>query len=128
MKTCKLFLMVAALLYVACPSFSRAESDDEGDYEELRSSHSEGDSGQSEKKNVKIKSKEQSKGNTIAQESKMKKFNSSSVWTERKCEGCKGTGSVPTAIYDNKKNSVTKIMLACPKCKGRGYEGMTKDN
>ena len=94
----------------------------------LRSSHSESDSGQSNKKNVNIKNKEQSKGNTIAQESKMKKFNSSSVWTERKCERCNGTGSTPTAIYDNKKNSVVKIMLACPKCKGRGYEGMTKDN
>jgi Zn finger protein HypA/HybF involved in hydrogenase expression len=120
--------MVVALLVVAGSSYSRAESDEEGDYEELRSSHSEGDSGKSDKKNVNVKSKEQSKGNTIAQESKMKKFNSSSVWTERKCERCKGTGSVPTAIYDNKKNSVTKIMLACPKCKGRGYECMTKDN
>ena len=93
-----------------------AESDDEGDYEELRHSHSE--SGVS---------KGQDKGSTIAQESKMKKFNKSAVWTERKCDRCRGTGSVPTAIYDNKKNSVTKIMLACPKCKGRGYEGMTKE-
>ena len=128
MKTSKLFLMVIALLYVAGSSYSRAESDEEGDYEELRSSHSESDSGQSGKKNVKVKNKEESKGNTIAQESKMKKFNSSSIWMERKCERCNGTGSTPTAIYDNKRNSVIRIMLACPKCKGRGYEGMTKDN
>ncbi|MFA6291438.1 MAG: hypothetical protein WC637_06620 [Victivallales bacterium] len=126
MKILKLFLMFVALLFVAGAPYSKAESDDEGDYEELRSSHSESDSGQTPKKNVKIK--EQSKGSSIAQESKMKKYNSSSVWTERKCDRCNGTGSVPTAIYDNKKNSVVKIMLACPKCKGRGYEGMTKDN
>lgn len=128
MKTFNRFLLGVVLMFVAGAPYSKAESDDEGDYEEFRSSHSEGDSGQSDKKNANVKNKEQSKGNTIAQESKMKKHNPSSVWTERKCDRCNGIGSVSTAIYDNKKNSVTKIMLACPKCKGRGYEGMTKDN
>ena len=124
----KMSLMLVSVLFVAGAPYSKAESDDEGDYEELRSSHSESDSGQSNKNKANVKNKEQSKGNTIAQESKLKKFNSSSVWTERKCDRCNGTGSTPTAIYDNKRNSVIKIMLACPKCKGRGHEGMTKDN
>ncbi|MFA6293459.1 MAG: hypothetical protein WC637_16865 [Victivallales bacterium] len=126
MNMFKLILMFVAVLFVTGAPYSKAESDNEGDYEELRSSHSEDDSGQSSAQNV--KRKEQSKGNTIAQESKMKKHNSSSVWTVRRCDRCNGTGSVVGTIYNDKKNTVTKIMLACPKCNGRGFDGMTKNN
>ncbi len=114
----KMFMVIVLLAMPICLHLY-AESDDEGDYEEFRSSHSE-DSGTSSKKKVEVK------GNTIAQESKMKKHNPSSVWTVRKCDRCNGTGSTVGTVYDNKRNTVVKIMLACPKCNGRGYDGMTK--
>lgn len=115
----KKLIIVTVLFMMPVYLHLYAESDDEGDYEEFRSSHSE-DSASSNKKKV------ESKGNTIAQESKMKKHNPSSVWTVRRCDRCNGTGSTVGTIYDNKKNSVVKIMLACPKCNGKGYDGMTK--
>ena len=65
--------------------------------------------------------------NTIEQESNMKANNSSSQWRVRRCTRCGGSGYQVATVTVNGRNTATRMLLICPKCNGRGYEGMTKD-
>ena len=64
---------------------------------------------------------------TIPEISKMKVFVPNTYWQKRLCERCGGMGFTVENV-EKKHNTVKKVLVVCPVCKGKGNLGMTKDH
>ena len=63
---------------------------------------------------------------TIPEVSNMKAFVPNSSWQRRICERCNGTGFTVESV-EKSNNTVKKVLVVCPVCKGKGNLGMTKN-